>query len=384
MRLVALDRVPEGATLARDVMSGLASGAPLMRAGIELTPAIAARAGASGVRALWVNDSLGEGITPPEPLVAELCAGSVRVIERTYDAARLAFDRERELDAAVLRALAEIADDLTTEVWAQTPAIVDDAPGDPRGFWHPLRVATLGMSIGAEHLRTHGWLDYTNTPRFDQLDNRLMMLATGLLLHDVGKVALPEKLRNRTHALSAAEQLQFNDHTVVGTKIVPSGFVAPLVRTVIHSHHERWDGTGYPDAKAANEIHPFARIAAVADAFDAITCERPYRRALGRASAVATIEQGAGAQFDPEVVAIFSALVLPYPLGHEVALCDGRHGVVAAVDAGDRLRPLLRLPLPGGGFEEATVDLSEQFAASAAPAVAAAGELPRAHAVLAG
>jgi len=291
----------------------------------------------------------------------------VRVIERTYDAARLAFDRGGELDAAALRALAEIADDLTTEVYAQAPAIIDDAPADPRGVWHPLRVATLGMSIGAEHLRRHGWLDYTQTPRFDQLDKRLMMLATGLLLHDIGKVSLAEKLRNRTHALSAAEQLEFNDHTVAGTKIVPSGFVAPLVRTVIHSHHERWDATGYPDAKPASELHPFARIAAVADAFDAITCERPYRRALDRATAVATIEQGAGTQFDPEVVAIFSTLVLPYPVGHEVALGDGRHGVVAAVEAADRLRPLARLPLADGGFEETTVDLSAQFAAQSAP-----------------
>jgi hypothetical protein len=343
-------------------MGGKPAGPPLMRAGLALTPAIAARAGDSGVRALWVNDSLGEGIEPPEPLVDELGAASLRTIEHAYEAARVAFGRDRGLDTPILREIAEIAGELAEEIHARSPACPDTAPHDPHGYWHALRVSSLGLVLGIEHLRTYGWLDYTQTRRFDHLGDRMAMLASGLLLHDIGKLALPESIRRRTQPMSALEQLEFQRHTEAGIKVVPAGFVAPLVRTVIHSHHERWDGGGYPEGRTGIEIHSFARVAAVADAFDAITSERPYRRALPRAVAVRLVEQGSGSQFDPGVVEIFSTVVLPYPLGHEVTLPDGRVGVVAAVDAANRLTPTVRV-LNGGVIDEQVIDLSEQFAA---------------------
>jgi hypothetical protein len=373
VRLVALEQIPAGSELARDVMSGQVTGPPLMRAGLAITPAIAAHAASSGVRALWVNDALGEGIVTPEPLVAELSAASLRTVSHAYEAARLAFARGGGLEARVLREVSDTADELAGEIWQLVPAIDDATPGDPAGCWHPVHVGSLGLAIGAAHLRSVGWRDYTQTLRFDRLEDRLAILASGLLLHDIGKLALPDAVLRRCGPLRSAERIEFERHPQAGTHLVAPGLVPPLVRTVINSHHERWDGGGYPEGKAGTAIHPFARIAAVADAFHAITTERPYRSAVGRAKAVAMIEAAAGTQFDPDVVAIFSALVLPYPAGHPVTLPDGRSGVVTAVEAADRLRPLVRVPAPGGGFEELIADLSEQFEAGvSAPAARAA------------
>jgi HD-GYP domain-containing protein (c-di-GMP phosphodiesterase class II) len=114
------------------------------------------------------------------------------------------------------------------------------------------------------------------------------------------------------------------------------------VRAVVREHHERWDGKGYSEGLAGIGIHQLARIAAVADVYDAVTSERPYRPAQAPAVGVDVIVTGSGTQFDPEVVDVFRRLVFPYPVGSELRLADGSTGVVAAVDVDEPERPLVR------------------------------------------
>jgi HD-GYP domain-containing protein (c-di-GMP phosphodiesterase class II) len=111
---------------------------------------------------------------------------------------------------------------------------------------------------------------------------------------------------------------------------------------VVREHHERWDGTGYPQKLAGRRIHQLARIAAVADVYDAVTSERPYKAAQPPAAGWAVIEAGAGTAFDPAVVEVFSEVVVPYPVGSEVRRCDGALGVVARIDPGTPRRPWVR------------------------------------------
>jgi HD-GYP domain-containing protein (c-di-GMP phosphodiesterase class II) len=135
--------------------------------------------------------------------------------------------------------------------------------------------------------------------------------------------------------------------------------VSPLVTAVIRDHHERVDGSGYPRGIAGTDIHQFARIAAVADVYDAITSERPYKAAAPPRAGVEVIVAGSGRAFDPEIVASFRRVVFPHPVGTEVRLADGRTGVVVRVDPDAPDTPIVRLPGDGGPVELAVDTLTE-------------------------
>jgi ribonuclease P protein subunit RPR2 len=130
----------------------------------------------------------------------------------------------------------------------------------------------------------------------------------GFLLHDAGKVAVPDAILFKPGPLTAAERLVMQQHPVTGSEIVREIDFLGAARDVIRSHHERWDGSGYPDGLAGEQIPISARVFAVADTLDALTTRRPYREASSLADARAIIEAGRGTHFDPEVVAAFRAL----------------------------------------------------------------------------
>jgi putative two-component system response regulator len=125
-------------------------------------------------------------------------------------------------------------------------------------------------------------------------------------VHDIGKIGVREDVLNKPAKLSEDEYAHIMTHPVVGWKILsPLISDVPLILNVVRAHHERFDGRGIPDRLAGADIPGEARIAAVADTFDAMTSVRPYRSALTVAEAVAEIERCAGAQFDPQVVEAF-------------------------------------------------------------------------------
>ena len=129
-------------------------------------------------------------------------------------------------------------------------------------------------------------------------------------LHDVGKLALPEDLLCKPEQLTEPEWATLRQHAQIGFRMLESLGVDPVAKWVLH-HHERWDGSGYPDSLAGTEIPVGARIIFVADAFDAMTSDRIYRRRRSRDEAVAEILRCAGTQFDPSVVEALSVELGP-------------------------------------------------------------------------
>jgi HD-GYP domain-containing protein (c-di-GMP phosphodiesterase class II) len=130
-------------------------------------------------------------------------------------------------------------------------------------------------------------------------------VARGAELHDVGKVGVPDAILDKPGALDPEEWEFMRQHTILGERIVSAAPALRPVARLVRSSHERWDGGGYPDGLRGPEIPRGSRIISVCDAYEAMTADRPYRRALASEIALAELRAGAGTQFDPEVVEIF-------------------------------------------------------------------------------
>jgi putative nucleotidyltransferase with HDIG domain len=145
------------------------------------------------------------------------------------------------------------------------------------------------------------------------------MIARAGKLHDIGKVAVPDVILDKGGSLNTGEWQQIERHPMIGAEVVsrvPSlRPVAPLIR----SHHERWDGSGYPEGLDGTHIPLGARIIAVADAFSAMTSDRPYREARPTAVALEELRRSAGTQFDPAAVAAFEQVLTADAVGEHVA-----------------------------------------------------------------
>ncbi len=135
-------------------------------------------------------------------------------------------------------------------------------------------------------------------------------------LHDLGKVGVPTDLLLRPGPLEARERAIVEDHPVVGARLIKPLDIPPAIAQAIRHHHEWWDGTGYPDGLAGEEIPMTARLIGVVDAFDTMNCERPYRPALARPAVLNELDHFAGVQFDPNLAREFMAIL-------ETGVCDG-------------------------------------------------------------
>ncbi len=142
----------------------------------------------------------------------------------------------------------------------------------------------------------------------DLADGEVERIRTAALLHDVGKVGLPQDILDKPAALSAAEWRTVVQHPRIGQVILEQAAALKEAVPIILHHHERYSGHGYPFGLRGNDIPLGARIVAIADAYDAMTNDRPYKRAISHDAAIEELRRHAGTQFDPELVALFCDL----------------------------------------------------------------------------
>ena len=161
---------------------------------------------------------------------------------------------------------------------------------DPTTRGHAARVTALADAVA----RRLGWHE-----------ERIATLRIGGTLHDVGKVAVPIAVLLKRGPLTEAEREQIRAHPAAGARVVASIEAARCALPLVLHHHERWDGGGYPRGLRGEAIPEEARLLALADAYDAMTTDRPYRRAMPSALALAELERCAGTQFDPELTRRF-------------------------------------------------------------------------------
>lgn len=176
----------------------------------------------------------------------------------------------------------------------------------------------LGVALEARDFETQG-----HTQRVQGLarrmgealhlsDAQLTALRRGAALHDIGKLCIPDAVLLKPGRLTPEERLVVERHAPLGAALVARiPFLEPEAQQVVRHHHERWDGSGYPDRLAGTQTPLLARLFALCDVYDALTSERPYKGAMGHDEALAVLREGSGTQFDPELLELFCRVVTP-------------------------------------------------------------------------
>lgn len=361
MRLIRLSSLSDGMVLARDLRTGRPGEIPLLRAGVRMSPSYAKRLRAIGIHTVWVDDVLSTGIQPLPALAPEARAAAETAVSKSFDRTARTLSRGgtavpqqdlEQLTETVTRIAASLAD-----VPEAALALDDLSTADAYTHRHSVQVALIGMLIARRHWHRDGWVDWMERPRYDAIDARLTKLGVALILHDIGKLAVPVEILNKPGRLTEDEFAQIKLHPAAGVDLLRAANPSPLTVATVRDHHERLDGSGYPAGRQADEIHEFARICAIADVFDAISSERPYKHAAPPHVGVNVIGEGVvRGGFDAAVATAFRHVCMPYPLGTDVLVDGNWLGVVSAIDIDDPWLPTVRR-MQGGEVEEIAVDL---------------------------
>jgi HD-GYP domain-containing protein (c-di-GMP phosphodiesterase class II) len=381
MRLIRLSAVTDGMVLARELRTGRPGEIPLLRAGVRLSTSYATRLRGMGIQTVWIDDELSHGIEPLPPLEPEQRAEAETAVAQSFERTSRALAKG---GTAVPRADLELLSSTVSGIAASLAdvpeaslALGDLALADAYTHRHSVQVAIIGLLIARRHWNRHGWRDAMEHERYDGIDARLTKLGVGLILHDIGKLAVPAAILNKPGRLTDEEFAQIKLHPAAGVDLLRAANPSLLTVATVRDHHERLDGSGYPAGRRGDVIHEFARICAIADVYDAVCSERPYKSAAPPHVGVNVIGEGVlGGGLDPEIAVAFRRVCMPFPLGTDVVVDGETAGVVAAIDADEPWMPTVRR-MQAGEIEEVVLDLRhlDAFAAqqrAVAPDVAAA------------
>lgn len=218
---------------------------------------------------------------------------------------------------------------------------------DDYTFEHSIHVAIVATVIGK-----HANL------RQDQMHN----LGVGAILHDIGKINVPQEVLNKPAGLTDFELSQMREHPHAGWDLVHEGYpgVMPTASIAVLQHHERLDGSGYPSGIEGDRIYIFSRIVAVADVFDALRSERPYRNPIAPRGVMDMLRADAGTKLDAQFVDALFKYVAVVPEGEAVRLTNGLLAFVTKTNPDRPLQPVVEIVADGAGrlLEHEQVDLT--------------------------
>ncbi len=233
-------------------------------------------------------------------------------------------------DVVPVENLVAVADELVDTISSNKDVfvnIMDLKSYDDYTFHHSISVAVISIAIGRQ---------------MELPPVALRQLALCSLLHDIGKIDVPKVLINKPAKLTEEEYTQVQEHALYGlTYLKDHNIDIEAIQLGVVSHHERYDGEGYPQRLSGDNIPLFGRIIAIADVFDALTSKRPYREPMPPADAAEYIMGNSGIAFDHEIVKAFMQSMEFYPPGTFIGLSTGQTAVVLRSE--HPLRPVIRL-----------------------------------------
>ncbi|MDR1886190.1 MAG: HD-GYP domain-containing protein [Synergistaceae bacterium] len=241
--------------------------------------------------------------------------------------------KENEISPEMITSVANMGTDLTEDI-LRNPSVAFSLgkvrEADEYTFVHSFNVAVLAGYLANRMF--HGDRDF------------VQKVITGGLLHDIGKAKIPLEVLNKPGALDQNEFKEMKRHPGFGLSLaMGSGVKDEDILSVIGCHHEKWSGKGYPMGRKGMDIPLAARIAAVADVFDALTAKRVYKSPMSSRNAITIILKDAGMHFDATIARELLVSLGLYPPGSIVTLSDGRTGVVVSGGGKDLIRPVVMI-----------------------------------------
>lgn len=329
MRFVETKNLKEGMILGKCLLGK--NGELLLGAGIKITERGITKIKEIGYNGVYIHDNFTKEVDIVEIISNELKTKTVKSIKNMYLDIERSGDTNKKNYDYIRKLIDDILDDILNNRNLMVN-MVDLRLFDDYTFYHSLNVAVLSIIIGIEC-------------GLNKIE--LYELGLGALLHDVGKVFVDKDILNKNNKLTDVEMEKMKRHSEFGYEYLKDKFQLPPKSYVgVLQHHERWDGLGYPSGKKGDKISLFGRIISIADVYDALTSDRPYRKAMPTHEAMEYLMGGGGTLFDPELVSIFTKKVAPYPMGTLVKLSDGRLGAVVKNYEDCCVRPVIKIINP--------------------------------------
>lgn len=272
---------------------------------------------------------------------------AVNILENVFKEMRMGMALNLE---ALREMIKELVDEILTNYKRAMVRLIELRGFDEYTFTHSINVTILSVVIGVE-------LELNRT--------KLEELALGGMLHDLGKIKIDRDILLKPDSLQREEFDKIKKHPLEGYRMLESNPESPeIAKLVVKQHHERQNGTGYPDGLRSEKINDYASIVACADVYDALTTDRPYRRkALAPYEAMKTIIAGSKRHFKQKVVETFLTSMSIYPQGSLVRLNTGEIAIVTRTNREAVIRPVIKLLVDGSGEkfkERVEIDLLTQ------------------------
>lgn len=331
MRLVTSKSLKENDILSRPVYHD--NGQVLIQAGIPLSQLVINRLIKLGIGYVYISDEITDDIEIKNVISNETRLEAIQTIKKEFAEIANHYVMEKSINTihlsksfskVVHRILADIktSDDVVS-------ILSDVFCYDSYIFTHSLNVTIYTIGLATE-------LKFT--------EKQLFEIGLGAILHDVGKIMVPKDILEKNGRLTSEEFEQIKQHSRAGFDLLRNTPNISLITAhCAFQHHERLNGSGYPQGITGDQIHQYAKILAVADVFDACTSNRVYRKAMLPHEALEILYAGAGTLFDKQIVEMFSRTVAIYPTGLTVYLNDGRKAVVAKQNKFFSMRPIIRV-----------------------------------------
>jgi len=290
-----------------------------------------------GYSGIYIEDSLSEDITVPVFIADSLRLKCMNSIKDIYTQ----ISNEKLLDTKVIDNLGKNIDEIIDSILSNKELLVNviDLKGyDNYTFFHSVNVTILSLAVGIK----------LNSSR-----NVLFQLGMAAMLHDIGKIFIPKEILNKSDKLTDEEFAQIKSHPLKGYELLKNNnYISHYSCSGILHHHEKYNGTGYPMELSQDKISLLGRIIMVADVYDALTSDRPYRNALFPSNAIEYVMGGGGTLFDPDIAKSFINIIAPYPVGTSVKLSNNKSGIVVKNYPDFCMRPVIKILFHGDSLIE--------------------------------
>jgi len=323
MRRINIEDLRPDMEVARNIFGS--EGRILLHSGVVLSDSYIARLRQLGIGSVYVKDEIFGEIEIPEVVSEKIRMETIKVVREN-------FVLMQQGHLINVRSVKDVVNNLIDELLSNAHVSVnltDIRSFDDYTFAHSVNVCVLALMTGIT-------MSYNST--------QLKELAMGALLHDIGKTLLNKDILNKPNDLTREEYTDVKRHAEMGFQILRKYVdISLLSAHVAFQHHERWNGKGYPRGISGTNIHEYGRIVAVADVYDALLADRPYRAAYTSSQAATILKRWSGSYLDPACINALISNVAIYPVGSVVELNSGVVGIVVDVNKEMPTRPIVRV-----------------------------------------